>query len=59
MDTKIESKAIFLLKQVLLESNVETEFDADIYKFLKSINELPDEYEFYGHSYSDSGENIT
>ena len=41
---QVDNRAIELLKMVLLESSVENEFDADIYEYLKEIDELPEDY---------------
>lgn len=42
-----KERAINLLKNVLLESDVENEFDREIYEFLEEIEELPEGYEPY------------
>jgi len=41
------NEACSLLKKVLLESSVPTEFDKEIYLFLQKESELPADYTFY------------
>lgn len=46
-DEIIESQAISLLKRIYLESSVESEFDYEIFRFLKSTGVLNKNEKFY------------
>lgn len=57
LEQKIESKAISLLKKIYRESSMENEFDYEIFKFLKTIGEIPQGEQFYNKlvEYGESG----
>lgn len=42
-----EQTAIELLRLILTESSIESDYDREIYEFLQEHNELPEDYEPY------------